>query len=813
MVLSKLNTGAQFRVLKVNLDQEVGRRLADMGFVKGVAGAIIRKRLFGGPLEVKIMDYEVLLRASEAAGIEVDELAKVPIAKSTKPNHERTAQAGDTTAGKAEKNVEMKRLRVALAGNPNSGKTTLFNTITGSHLHVGNYPGVTVEKREGKISRGNIHYTFTDLPGIYSLSAYSEDEVVSRDFLIKEKPDCIIDILDSTNLVRNLNLTMQLQELGVPVIGALNIVEEAESKGIQIDEKTLSASLHIPFIKINAKTGKGLEKLYTVLEELKPSVDKASAVDYGEEIEKHLAELEDIISRETQLQLPPSRWFAVKLLEKDSYTRMLFEKHTSSNMAITAKADAAIGWLEKHFAASSEIIMAEQRFAYIRGAVKESVKEVKEPDFSLTDKIDKVVMNRVLVLPLFVFMLYLIFQLTFTIGAYPQSWLEYFFIFLGDVCNKAFAKQELLRSLLVDGIIAGVGGVLSFVPLIVLLFFFLSILEDLGYMSRAAFATDKLLHSFGLHGQSIFPMMLGFGCSVPAIMASRTLKSKRDRIITVLVTPMMSCGAKLPVHMLFAVAFFGKSAGNMVMLVYACGVVLSLAAAYVLKHTVLQGNPTPFVLELPPYRLPTLRGICYHVWEKTWSYIKRAGGIILFASIIVWFFTTFPVYKADKEKVTALQSTYFVEYPAAENEEMETYIENAVTELQLANSFAGRAGQFIEPLFKPLGFNWKMSVAILTGFVGKEIVVSTLSVLYRGGGETSDGDDVGLQIALNTDPTITPLIAFTFMIFMLLIPPCFAALATIKAELGWRWLGFEFVFLFVIGWICSFAVFHIGGGV
>jgi ferrous iron transport protein B len=560
MVLSNLRTGVQFRVLKVNLDKEVGRRLADMGFVKDAAGAVVRKKLFGGPLEVKIMDYEVLLRASETAGIEVDELAHAPVLISAKPEKERVDSMAYPHAEKAEEGVKLQRLRVALAGNPNSGKTTLFNTLTGSHLKVGNYPGVTVEKREGEINRGATSYAFTDLPGIYSLSAYSEDEVISRDFLINKKPDCVIDIFDSTNLIRNLNLAMQLQELGIPVIGALNMVEEAETKGIQIDEKTLSASLRIPFVKINAKTGKGFEKLYTALEELTPPVGEVAAVNYGEEIEGRLAELEKYIDG-TPMSNPSRRWFAVKLLEKDACARTLLEKHITANLDIAQAADKAIEWIKKHFAASSEIVIAEQRFAYIRGAVKEAVKEAKEPDFSLTDRIDKVIMNRVLVLPLFVFVLYLIFQLTFTIGAYPQGWLESLFTFLGDVCNRAFANQELLRSLAVDGVIAGVGGVLSFVPLIALLFFFLSILEDLGYMSRAAFATDKLLHSFGLHGQSVFPMMLGFGCSVPAIMASRTLKSKRDRIITVLVTPMMSCGAKLPIHVLLAGAFLAKTPG------------------------------------------------------------------------------------------------------------------------------------------------------------------------------------------------------------------------------------------------------------
>ncbi|MDR0402493.1 MAG: ferrous iron transport protein B [Treponema sp.] len=686
----------------------------------------------------------------------------------------------------------MKTIRVALAGNPNSGKTTLFNAFTGAHLQVGNYPGVTVEKREGTITHNGVRYTFTDLPGIYSLTAYSEDEVVSRDFLINEKPDYVIDILDSTNLVRHLNLAVQLQELGARVIGALNMVEEAESRGIEIHENTLTASLRIPFVKINAKTRRGLEKIFALMEEPPEAAGDAASgsalretrIQYGEELESRLERLEKHIVRE-KTAVPP-RWLAVKLLEKDNHVRELLEGREDLER-IEAEAKSSIEWLEKHFAKSSEIVMAEQRYGYIRGAGREAITVVSRPDFSLTEAIDKVIMNRFLAMPLFVFVLWAIFKLTFSIGAYPQAWLENFFGFLSVLFNRLLANQGLVRSLVVDGILAGVGGVLSFVPLIVILFFFMSILEDLGYMSRAAFAADKLLHSFGLHGQSIFPMMLGFGCSVPAIMASRTLKSKRDRIITVLVTPMMSCGAKLPIHVLLAGAFFGRDAGNVVMLVYAAGVLFSVLSAFLLKHTILRGEPTPFVLELPPYRLPTLRGIGYHVWEKTWSYIKRAGCVILSASILVWVLTTFPLQKAEAGESGA-----------------------AAAERQLGQSFAGRAGRFIEPVFRPLGFNWKISVATLTGFTGKEVVVSTLSVLYRAEGGEDSQDISGLQKALRDDPSITPPAAFAFMLFILLIPPCFAALATIKSELGWRWLGFECIFLFVTGWLAAFAAVRIG---
>jgi ferrous iron transport protein B len=657
---------------------------------------------------------------------------------------------------------------------------------------------VTVEKREGSITRDGVEYTFTDLPGIYSLTAYSEDEVVSRDFLINERPDWVIDVLDSTNLARHLNLAMQLQELGIPVIGALNMVEEAEGKGIEVHEEILTASLGMPFIKINAKNRKGCDRLFTAMENVSAG-GAGHRLQYGEELEARLEELTAVVaagggagdaenSADAPETLPvPARWLAVKLLEKDAHAQKLLAGRPALD-EINAKAQSSIEWLEKHFGKSSEIVIAEQRYGYIRGAVKEAITVTSHPDFSLTEAIDKVVMNRFLAGPLFIVVLWAIFKLTFSIGEYPQAWLEMFFGFLSGLFGRLLEGQELLRSLVVDGIIAGVGGVLSFVPLIVILFFFMSILEDLGYMSRAAFASDKLLHTFGLHGQSIFPMMLGFGCSVPAIMASRTLKSKRDRIITVLVTPMMSCGAKLPIHVLLAGAFFGKNAGNMVMIIYAAGVIFSVISAFILQHTVLRGEPTPFVLELPPYRLPTLRGIWYHVWEKTWSYIKRAGCVILAASILVWACITFPSYQAA---------------PGESEQE--------AAQAQLEQSFAGRAGHFIQPVFAPLGFNWRMSVATLTGFVGKEVVASTLSVLYRVEQADDEAEDTAsLERALAQDATITPLIAFAFMLFILLIPPCFAALATVKAELGWRWLAFEFAFLFIIGWIAAFAAVRIG---
>jgi ferrous iron transport protein B len=706
--------------------------------------------------------------------------------------------------------VKQKTLKVALAGNPNSGKTTLFNTLTGAHHKVGNYPGVTVERREGVRTRGRQEYRFVDLPGIYSLTAYSLDEVVARDFLLDEKPDVIVDVLDSTNLERHLYLCLQFQELGIPVIGALNMSDEAEAKGITVDEKTLSTVLGLPMVKTVGPRGSGVEQLLDAIDAVVEGRQVSDRfIQYGDEVESRLTELDSLIRADTAFASRfPSRWLAVKLLEKDANAMDRLKAHSQAAL-IQAAALSATAWLEKHYGKDAEIVVSEQRYGYIRGAVKENVKVVRKSTFSVTESIDKVVMNPFLALPIFAAVLWSVFQITFLLGEYPMLWLEGLFGFI-SAAIEASMPEGFLRSLLVDGIIGGVGGVFSFVPLIVILFFLLSILEDLGYMSRAAFATDKLLHSFGLHGQSIFPMMLGFGCSVPAIMAARTLKSPRDRIITILVIPFMSCGAKLPVYVLLAAAFFPENAANMVMLVYIVGVVLALLSALLLKNTILRGDPTPFVMELPPYRAPTARGVVWHVWDKSWQYIKKAGTVILAASVLIWAITTFPVWEPTDAELTNLAASYDADGNGQSDEEaLDSWLETAVAEASMAYSVAGRLGKFIEPAVRPLGFDWKVGVATVTGFAAKEVVVSTLGILYRVGTEETEESE-SLRDALRNDPTWNPLVAFVLMLFMLIIPPCFASLATIRAELGWKWLGFSFAYLLTVGWVVGAAVYQIG---
>jgi ferrous iron transport protein B len=633
--------------------------------------------------------------------------------------------------------------------------------------------------------------------------------VVARDFLLDERPDLIIDVIDSSNLERNLYLCLQIQELGIPVIGALNMSDEAEAKGVSIDAKALSEILGIPFHKTVGSKGSGVDGLLDLAEELADGIaPQKRSIRYGEEVESRLLPLERALASDVAFaEAYPPRWFAVKLLEKDANAFERLGAHPRAG-EIVAMAREGAAWLEGHYKRDAEIVISEQRYGYIRGAVKEAVLIRRKPDFSMTEAVDKVIMNRFLALPIFALVLWGVFQLTFTLGKYPMAWLEALFSWLQGAA-ASIIPQGFVRSLIVDGIIAGVGGVLSFVPLIVILFLLLSILEDLGYMSRAAFASDKLLHAFGLHGQSIFPMMLGFGCSVPAIMAARTLKNQRDRIVTIMIIPFMSCGAKLPVHVLLAAAFFPKHAGTAVMGIYAIGVALSLVSALVLKRTLLRGDPTPFVMELPPYRIPTLRGILWHVWEKTSHYAKKAGTVILGASVLIWAVTSFPAYVPQGAERDAMRSAIAAERPGLPEAELQAALDSKIAQRALEVSLAGRIGRFIEPAVRPLGFDWRVGLASLTGFAAKEVVVSTLGVLYGVGGEDEEGG-ASLREALRADPGFTPLTAFVLMLVTLVIPPCFATLATIRSELGWKWLGISFAFLLGLGWILGFIVFQSG---
>ena len=682
-------------------------------------------------------------------------------------------------------------VRVALAGNPNCGKTSLFNALAGTHHKVGNYPGVTVDKFEGRITHRGMEIILTDLPGIYSLTAYALDEVVTRDFMLEERPDLVIDVLDSTNLERNLFLGLQLMELGLPVVAALNMTDEAESKGIVIRRDALGAALGVPMIRTVARTGQGTKELLDAVLETASDTEARGASPiagargprYGEEIESRIATISSAIESDPEFAAAyPARWFAVKLLERDRDADARLAARHRDGAAVERIAEEARRWIGGHFGKDSEIVISEQRYGYIRGALAESVSEARaRRGKSAGEIIDSVLMHPVAGIPIFLGIMWAVFSLTFALGDLPARGLENLFAALAGAVSEAL-PAGLARSLIVDGIIGGVGGVFSFVPLIVILFLCLALLEDVGYMSRAAFLTDRFLHAIGLHGQSFLPMVLGFGCSVPAIMATRTLKSPRDRIATILAIPFMSCGAKLPVHVLLAGAFFPARAGTAVMLVYLAGIVLALASTLILRRTVLKGPSTSFVMELPPYRVPTAKGILWHVWSRTWQYVKKAGTVILVSSIIIWAITTFP---SPGESALA---------GSADPES-----------LRLSYSAAGRIGAFIAPVLAPLGFDWKIAVASITGFAAKETVVSTLGVLY---GQGADANGEGLRAAIAAAPGMDASVAIALMLFILIMPPCLAALAAIRSEAGGKWLAFQIAWSLALAWIVAFAARH-----
>lgn len=751
-------------------------------------------------------------------------------------------------------------IKIGLAGNPNVGKTTIFNALTGKNQKVGNYPGVTVEKKEGVIKYGNYQLKIFDLPGIYSLTAYSTDEVVARNFLLDDKPDIIVDVVDATNIERNLFLCLQLRELDIPVLCAMNILDQAESMGIKINTVELSRLLDLPIVNTVGSAKKGIDNLLKEIVNLYESKAISDRkIYYGEAIEKEIANIEAIINQDGDFNRNYSpRWLAVKLLEKDTNanTKIALHQYFSELESTT---QASIKTIEKKFQTDSEIVLSEQRYSYIHGAVTETVSRETQNKIQISEKIDKILMNKYLGLPIFLFILWAIFQLTFTLGEYPMGWLETGFGMLGSFATKTIPEGPL-QSMVVDGIIGGVGGVLSFVPLIIILFILLSFLEDTGYIARTAFLVDKFLHIFKLHGQSFLPMILGFGCSVPAIMSSRTLRNSKDRIVTTMIIPFMSCGAKLPVYVLLAGAFFPKHAGNVVLSIYILGVVLALLTALLIKKLILKGESSPFVMELPPYRMPGLTSIARNTWQKTRQYLKKAGTMLLAASILIWAAVSYPKpsqKEAEYDKITTDYANNPVRVDsmtssiaayvsgdlsvdkienATDRETLakslaeiksgkttiekvaverlsslsKSYTEHIKSEDALEYSIAGRLGKVLEPLVKPIGFDWKIATSVVTGFAAKEAVVSTLGVLYKVGEDESESSNMGLREALRKDSTFNPLVGYILMIFTLIIAPCIAALSAIRAEVGWRWLAFGIGYTFLLAWSLGFIVFQIG---
>ncbi len=705
---------------------------------------------------------------------------------------------------------EKKEIIVALAGNPNSGKTSLFNAIAGTHLKVGNWPGVTVEKYEGYVDYKEYRIRLVDLPGTYSINAYSPEETIARDFIAEKKADIVVNVVDGTSLERNLYLTTQLLELDPKMVVALNMYDEVEKLKIAIDFKMLQKLLGSHVVPVSAVKKTGIEALldHVVRTYENKIVIPRDKISYSEEIEEALAELQGLLETDIPLSAKFSpRWLAVKLLENDQFAYSL-AKESPVWVRLENKLPGILNTLEGRLKERVAQRISEDRHAFARGAYKETVKTANEEKRTITDRIDSVVLNRLLGLPLFLFIMWLIFQITFTFGRVPMEWLQSFFVFLGDKA-AALLPEGILRSLLVDGIIAGVGGVVGFLPNILLLFLGLSFLESTGYMARAAFVVDRAFHKIGLHGKSFIPMVTGFGCSVPAFMACRTLKNRGDRLATMMVIPFMSCGAKLPVYVLLIGAFFPASmSANILFAVYLFGILVAVLSAKLFKATIFKGRSEPFVMELPVYRLPTLQSVLMQMWIKAWMYLKKAGTVILAVSIIVWVVCNFPVdaglsreYRARVEAVNQDKTA-----DAGTKAAAAAALENELAARQLEYSFAGRTGKVIEPFIKPLGFDWRLGVALTAGFAAKEVVVATMGTIYALG-ET--GESESLTQRLRTDPAYDPAIALSLIIFVLLYVPCLSATSVFHQEGGELKMTLFYIgYTMAAAWILSFAVYQ-----
>lgn len=660
------------------------------------------------------------------------------------------------------------QLVVAIAGNPNAGKTTIFNDLTGARQHVGNWPGVTVEKKEGSLTYEGRQFHVVDLPGTYSLGAYSEDELIARNFILQEQPDVVINVVDASNLERNLYLTVQLLEMGARVVLDLNMIDEARRRQLRIDAGRLATLLGVPVVPTVATRGEGTPELLAAVGHISEETTSPLKIDYGAEIETEIAKICAIIENDFHSLTYPSRWLAVKLLEGD--TRLVEKMKQTGNTALLGQLQASRQHLASVLGEEPEDVIAERRYGFIAGLVKEVISRPRtlEEKLTLSDKIDRVVTNRYLGLPIFLAAMGAVFQFTFTLGNPLVGYIETFFEWLGGLA-AAGISNELLASLVVDGLIGGVGSVLVFVPLIFLLFLAISLLEDSGYMARAAFIMDRLMHALGLHGKSFMPLLIGFGCNVPAIMATRTLENRADRLITILINPLMSCAARLPVYVLFAGALFTAYQGWVIFSIYLLGIVLAVIMGRVFKGVFFPTESSPFVMELPPYRLPTLKGTFIHMWERGSSFIRKAGTIIFGVVILIWVLANLPA---------------GVEYASQQ-------------------SFIGRLGSLFAPLLEPAGFGtWEAASALVFGILAKEVVVGTLGVVY-GVGEETLPEVIGQHF--------TPLAAYAFMVMTLVYIPCVAAIGAIRRETNsWKWTALAVGYSLVLGWLLAVIIYQGG---
>ncbi len=836
MTLNDLQNGERGIIIKVKGRGGFRKRIIEMGFVVGKPVQVVKKAPLRDPIEYNIMGYNLSLRRSEASLIEV-----IP-EKDFHPTREDSFNGVFFTEKAASFRKPGSVINVALVGNPNCGKTTFFNYASGSRERVGNYSGVTVDAKEARYYQNGYRFNITDLPGTYSISAYTPEEVFVRDFITDKLPDVVINIVDGSNLERNLYLTAQLIDMDIRVVMVLNMYDEMQAKGDVLDYESLGKMLGIPIIPAVSSKGKGIEDVFNKVIEVyedRDDIIRHIHINYGSLVEGSLGKIQELIRAEGNEHLTDlisSRFLSIKLLEDDKIARRTISDHCHNHEQIKDATRQEIKKLEHEFGEPPESVITDLKYGFIAGALKETLQPGEPKERKASEIIDTFLTHKLFGFPIFLFFMWAMFSVTFFLGSYPMDWIEAGVDGLGTFLDQQMQPGPL-KDMLINGVVSGVGGVIVFLPNIMLLFFFISLMEDTGYMSRAVFIMDKLMHKIGLHGKSFIPLLMGFGCNVPAIMATRTLSNRNDRMLTMLINPFISCSARLPIYVLFISAFFTEYRGTMLFIIYATGVSVAIGMALLLKRFMFRSEEAPFVMELPPYRTPTIRAITIHMWDKAVHYIKKISGIILVASIIIWALGYFPGgghYAAQIEeqedaivlryeaKMDTIPDSDTLAIRTLENEK-EYAIQNMESRIQVErqeNSYIGTIGKTIQPVMAPLGFDWKMSISILSGVAAKEIVVSTIAVLYQVD-ESVQAHSQSLVEKIQTqtyssgpkegEPVFTPLVALSFMLFILLYFPCIGVIATIGREGGhWKWGLFTVVYTTAVAWIISFIVYQTG---
>lgn len=823
MRLSELQTGEKGVIIKVIGHGGFRRRIIEMGFIKGKTVEVLLNAPLKDPIKYKIMGYEISLRRQEAAMIEV--MSEEEARESMQETHFHDPIAEDIPVSEAKlKEIasgKRRTINVALVGNPNCGKTSLFNVASGSHEHVGNYSGVTVDAKEGHFDFQGYHFRLVDLPGTYSLSAYSPEELYVRKHIIDETPDVIINVVDAGNLERNLYLTAQLIDMNVRMVVALNMYDALLHSGNTLDHKKLGQLFGVPIVPTVSRTGKGIDNLFHVIIGLYEGADfigqkeeiqdeamreyrewhdkyvpdhkygshdeethdfdgksyiRHIHINHGPELERSIDAVKEVICKNENIRYKYStRFLAIKLLENDKDIEQRVISTLPNGEEVIRVRDKEAERIRLSMNEDSEQAITDAKYGFITGALKETYTEKNQNTEMFTRIVDSIVTHKIWGFPIFFVFLYLMFECTFVFGEYPKGWIEWLVEQIASLA-ETFMPAGPLKDLIVDGIIGGVGGVIVFLPNILLLYIFISFMEDSGYMARAAFIMDKIMHKMGLHGKSFIPLIMGFGCNVPAIMASRIIESRKSRLVTILINPLISCSARLPIYLVMIGAFFPSKASLVLLSIYVTGILLAVLMARIFSRFIVRGDDAPFVMELPPYRMPTAKSVFRHTWEKGAQYLKKMGGIIMIASVIIWFLGYYPNHDAY-----------------------------STTAEQQENSYIGQIGKAIEPVIEPLGFDWKMGIGILSGIGAKELVVSTLGVLY-----TNDDDIESVDLADRIP--ITPLVAYGYMLFVLIYFPCIATVAAIKNESGsWKWAAFTICYTTLLAWIVAFLVHQVGG--